>query len=149
MFFSGLHLKWVLWAPSQRVKLLGWEFDHSPQFSAEVRNQWSYTSVSPLCLHGLHWDNCVFCCLYWTSTELCGRFLRHSHNIISTCRGLLRRIGVRQVGWWVGLLQSRCSSVSAYCISAFHQVILIALVLFGTRVPFGDVMGVYAFRKRF
>jgi hypothetical protein len=28
------------------------EADHSPPPSAEVKNAWSYTSTSPICLHG-------------------------------------------------------------------------------------------------
>jgi hypothetical protein len=35
------------------VKQLGCEADHSPPSSAEVKNAWSYTSTSPLHLHGI------------------------------------------------------------------------------------------------
>jgi len=29
-------------------------------FSAEVKNEWSYTSAPPLCLRGVHTDKFVF-----------------------------------------------------------------------------------------
>jgi len=35
------------------------EADHSPSFSAEIKSEWSYTSLPPLCLHDGHRDNCV------------------------------------------------------------------------------------------
>jgi hypothetical protein len=35
------------------VKQLGREADHSPPYSAEVKNAWSYTSTPPIYLHGL------------------------------------------------------------------------------------------------
>jgi hypothetical protein len=43
------------------VKRLGHEADHSPQTTAEVKNGWSYTSTSPIHLHGImHRDNFTF-----------------------------------------------------------------------------------------
>ena len=33
------------------VKKPGNEADHSPLSSAEVKNEWSYTSTTPTCLH--------------------------------------------------------------------------------------------------
>jgi hypothetical protein len=44
-------IQWVPEALSMRVKQLGCEADHSPPSSAEVKNAWSYTSTSPICLH--------------------------------------------------------------------------------------------------
>jgi hypothetical protein len=38
-------IQWVLGALSLGVKRPGREADHSPQFSAEVKNAWSYTST--------------------------------------------------------------------------------------------------------
>jgi len=35
-----------------RGKMTGYEADHSPPASAEFRNTWSYTSKSPIYLHG-------------------------------------------------------------------------------------------------
>jgi hypothetical protein len=44
-------LQWVLeLIPWDKVPVGG--FHHSP--STEVENEWSYTSTSPLCLHGLY-----------------------------------------------------------------------------------------------
>jgi hypothetical protein len=46
--------QWVPVALSLGVKRQGREADHSPPFSAEVKNEWRYTST-PLyqCLHGV------------------------------------------------------------------------------------------------
>jgi hypothetical protein len=38
---------------SIRVKRPRCEVDHSPPFSAEVTNAWSYTSTSSICFHGV------------------------------------------------------------------------------------------------
>jgi len=35
----------------------GREFDHSPPSSADVENEWSLTSISPIGLHGIGGDN--------------------------------------------------------------------------------------------
>jgi hypothetical protein len=35
------------------VKRPGREADHSPQYSAEVKNAWSYTSIPAIGLHGV------------------------------------------------------------------------------------------------
>jgi hypothetical protein len=40
-------IKWVLGALSQKVKQPGHEADHSPPFSAKVKNVWSYNSTLP------------------------------------------------------------------------------------------------------
>jgi hypothetical protein len=47
------------------IKWWGHEADHSPPFSAEVRNAWSYTSTPPVCLHDVvlrkkHRDNFTY-----------------------------------------------------------------------------------------
>jgi len=39
------------------IKWLGPETDHSPPSSAKVKNEWSYTSASPMCLHVKHRNN--------------------------------------------------------------------------------------------
>jgi hypothetical protein len=44
---------WVLGAICLAVKRPGREADHSLPLSAEVNNAWSYTSTSPICLHGV------------------------------------------------------------------------------------------------
>jgi hypothetical protein len=45
-------IQWVLGALSFGVKQLGHEADHSPPSSAEVKNEWIYTST-PSHLHGM------------------------------------------------------------------------------------------------
>jgi hypothetical protein len=46
-------IQWVPGALSLGVKRPVREADHSPPSSAEVKNAWSYTSTSPIRLHGL------------------------------------------------------------------------------------------------
>ena len=41
-----------MWDSSSGVKRPGSERDHSPPPSAGVKNEWSYTSIPPTCLHG-------------------------------------------------------------------------------------------------
>jgi hypothetical protein len=36
------------------------EADHSPPSSSEVKNEWSYTGTSPLCIYGIHRENFTF-----------------------------------------------------------------------------------------
>jgi hypothetical protein len=36
------------------------EANHSPPSSLEVKNEWSCTSASPICLYGIHRDNITF-----------------------------------------------------------------------------------------
>jgi hypothetical protein len=40
-------IQWVLIAFTPGVKWLGYEFNHSPTSTAEVKNAWSYTSTLP------------------------------------------------------------------------------------------------------
>jgi len=35
------------------LKRSGREADHSPPSSAEVKNAWRYTSIPPICVHGV------------------------------------------------------------------------------------------------
>lgn len=35
----------------------GRKFDHSPPSSADIKNEWSFTSTSPIGLHGIDGDN--------------------------------------------------------------------------------------------
>ena len=42
------------------VKRQGRGFGHSPQPSAEVKKEWSYTSAPPICLHSLCRENFTF-----------------------------------------------------------------------------------------
>jgi len=40
-------------APSLEVKWSWHEADHSPPYTAEVKNEWSSTSTCPISLHGM------------------------------------------------------------------------------------------------
>ena len=42
------------------VKRSGRETEYSPPPSAEVKNKRNYTSVTPICLYGVHSDNIIF-----------------------------------------------------------------------------------------
>jgi len=44
--------RWVPGTISLGIKRSGHETDHSPTFSAEVKNVWDYTSILP-CLYGM------------------------------------------------------------------------------------------------
>jgi hypothetical protein len=46
-------IQWTPGALSVGVKRPGREADHSPPSSVEVKNEWSYTSTPPVCLHGM------------------------------------------------------------------------------------------------
>jgi len=46
-------IQWVPAELSLGVKRPGFEADHSPPYSAEVKNAWSYTSTAPIRLHGV------------------------------------------------------------------------------------------------
>jgi hypothetical protein len=52
----------TLWVPTDisRVKQSRCELDHKPPRSAQVKNEWSYTSNLPICLHGVDRDNSAF-----------------------------------------------------------------------------------------
>jgi hypothetical protein len=42
--------------------LPGREVDRPPQSSAEVKNEWSYSSTPPICFHGVDRDNFTLQC---------------------------------------------------------------------------------------
>ena len=42
---------------SYHDSFLAYEIDHSPPSTAEVTNEWSYTSMTPVCLLGMDRDN--------------------------------------------------------------------------------------------
>jgi hypothetical protein len=46
-------IQWVPAVLSPGVKRPGCEADHSPPSSVEVKNAWSYTSISPIRFHGM------------------------------------------------------------------------------------------------
>jgi hypothetical protein len=46
-------IQWVPWALSLGLKWPEREADHSPPSSAEVNNEWSYSSTPPIRLHGV------------------------------------------------------------------------------------------------
>jgi hypothetical protein len=78
--FWMIHIQWVPVALSPGVKHPGCEVNHSPPISVKVKNEWSYTSVHPIRLHGVdgdilyththtHTDICVCVCVCVPSTE--------------------------------------------------------------------------------
>jgi len=72
MFFSSPILPYRLWSPPRLlfnryrgpvsgVKRPARDVDNSHPSSTEIKNEWSYASTSPICLHGLDIDNFDFC----------------------------------------------------------------------------------------
>ena len=61
--FSSLHPSSTLYNGYQDsflwVKLLGHGVDHPPPSSTGVKNEFSYTSVPLLCLHGMFWGHLI------------------------------------------------------------------------------------------
>jgi hypothetical protein len=45
-------------------KAAGREVGHSPESPAEVKNEWRYTSIFPICLHGVEKGNYKFLPLF-------------------------------------------------------------------------------------
>jgi hypothetical protein len=48
------------WGTFLRVKWLEHEVNCSPQSSAEIKHEWSYTPTLLICLHGVYRDNSTF-----------------------------------------------------------------------------------------
>jgi hypothetical protein len=44
------------------VERLGCEVDHSPARTADIKNEWSYTSAPPVCLNGVYRGKFGFIC---------------------------------------------------------------------------------------
>ena len=72
-FFSSPNRPERLWVPLSLhydgyrgsfsgVKWPGHKYDHSPRSSAEVKNEWSYTSAPPIRFHGVEKENFTFTC---------------------------------------------------------------------------------------
>jgi hypothetical protein len=55
---------WILAVLSPGVKRLGHEADHPPSSSAEIKNEWSYTSTFLVCIYGAYRDNFTFLTLF-------------------------------------------------------------------------------------
>ena len=54
-------IQWLSGVLFSEVKQPGREAHHSPSFSAEFKNECSYTTTtSPICFHGLYWDFTYF-----------------------------------------------------------------------------------------
>lgn len=54
----------IQWVPGffLGIQRPGHEFDHSLPSNAQVKNEWSYTSIPPPCLHGVDRDIFTFTC---------------------------------------------------------------------------------------
>jgi len=69
------------------VQWPGCDVDHSLPPSAEVKNKWSFTSASPVCLNGMGKDNFTFACTYCrVLREHCSCAMIDSFQILSICR---------------------------------------------------------------
>jgi hypothetical protein len=82
------------------VKRPGREVDHSPPSKAEVKNEWSYTSISAICLNDFDRDN--FTSLY--ASEAC--------PLISTDQPKLRICDNRMLGKIFRLEEGKVTDIS-------------------------------------
>jgi hypothetical protein len=82
----------VGWVPGffLRVKQLELEVDHAPPYSAEVKNDWIYTSTPTVCLRGVDRDKCVSCNGSSNMRDMC-LFFRFC--VLGLCRKELRKLG--------------------------------------------------------
>ena len=87
------------------IKWSWFELCHSPPFSAEVMNEWSYTCTPPVCLHGVdkgsfnftHWLLVIN--TYGSNFLLRRHFQGHACSCVSTTVGHLPVIVVCYVGF--------------------------------------------------
>ena len=61
---THLPTQWVPGAISPGVKRPGRDVNHLPPSTAEVKNEWSYTSAPPICLHGVDEHNFILAFLF-------------------------------------------------------------------------------------
>ena len=50
--------------PLAVIKRPGREVDHKPICSVDVKNEWSYTSTHPVCLHGVEREKFAFTLIF-------------------------------------------------------------------------------------
>lgn len=79
--------------PFRRVPglFLGLEVDHSPEYCAEVTNDWIYASAPPVCLRGVDRDEFIFCNSSSNMRGVCLSFVRFC--IRGLYRKKLRKLG--------------------------------------------------------
>lgn len=65
----GLLFHWYRWLCLRRYSGPGREAFYSPPFNPKVKNKWRYTSVSPICLHGVCRDQSIYFKLKGGHTE--------------------------------------------------------------------------------
>jgi hypothetical protein len=60
--FYGAHQPPIHRVPGSflAIKRMGHEVNHSSALSVEVKNEWSHTSSTPICLHGTERDSFTF-----------------------------------------------------------------------------------------
>jgi len=55
-FFPSTQLPYRFWVPealTQKIKRPVFKANHSPPYSAKIKNEWSYTTTPPIRLHGV------------------------------------------------------------------------------------------------
>ena len=67
------------------------EVDHAPPYSAEVKNDWIYTSTPPVCLRGVDRDKFIFCNGSSNMRDVCLSFVRFC--VLGLSRKKLRKLG--------------------------------------------------------
>jgi hypothetical protein len=91
------------------------EVNHSPPTSDKVKNEWSYTFFSPVCLHDVHRENFTFATVFcfkhsqYVLTPRCGHISmrKRTHT-----RKLINKSGFEHVGFFF---------VSYACNLIFHK----------------------------
>jgi len=72
------------------VRRSGSIFDRSPPFSAEVKNEWNYTSISLICLREMHRDIFTFHFFYlhfawhFQNTQTFKLWVRHNNTQLTS-----------------------------------------------------------------
>ena len=120
-FFSSPEWPHWLWSPPSLlfngnwgsfpgVKQLGCDFDHWPPSSTEIKNEWSYISVPPICLHCVDRDYiCVCMCV-------CIHTHTHTHTeILNNLNfGLHRSIWNVASGTWMKYIIPLINAVETF-----------------------------------
>jgi len=64
---AQLHIQWMKGVSFSVVNRLGREFNHPPPPISNVKNEWNYTSTTPIRLHGVDREILPLCALKWIS----------------------------------------------------------------------------------
>ena len=86
------------------VKQQGCEVDHSPPAIAVVKNEWSYTFTSPVCLHGMDRENFTF--ILFTSLRFMITIRRNAKVVQGNCKNCKRTCLLTELHYYKKALQT-------------------------------------------